>query len=115
MFTDAEVAQYAADWGMPATPDGLRAAREYAYVVKTDTYFATALKVPFTMFGDKGIMMLLSTPASSRQAKLNFEEYERLLPITTPHWLMYEIYWIPGMVLGNFKGCLLYTSPSPRD
>ena len=103
MLSDADIQRYAVEWGMPV-PDGLPLAREYAEVVRRDTYFATAMKVPFCMFGQKGIMMLLSTGASSNQAKLNYQEYEQRLPILTPHWMLYEVYWFPTLVLGNFKG-----------
>ena len=87
MFSDKDIARYAREWGMPGNPDGMLAVRQYAEEVASNTYFATGMLIPFSLAGRKGIMTLVSTPASSRLANENAQEYERMIPISNPHWL----------------------------
>ena len=89
---------------MPETPLAIEAARQYAEEISTYTYFATGLAIPFVIGGRRGLLTLVSTAASSRLANQNADEYERMLPVLNPHWLLYEMHWHEGLVLGNWHG-----------
>ena len=56
----------------------------------------------------------MGTPAHELGTRLQHEAHTRKVTTPSGGWQLY--YRLPeGVIVGNSKGCLLYTSPSPRD
>ena len=91
-------------WRMPADQDSMARARDWLHTVQYDSYFATGIKVPFTIDGEPGILLMCSSAMSTRVAKANAVSFVQSQLITEPHWLYYDLWWFKGLCLGNWFG-----------
>jgi len=91
-------------WGLPRDEEGIQLTVDWLNHVSRHSYFSTALMVPFTFKEQPGILMALSNGDSTTRMRENHAQYEEGAVITEPHWLLYDLWWYPGMALLNFAG-----------
>ena len=74
--------------------------------LRENTWLATALYFPHVWQGTMGVFLCLSTAHSTTQSKENRmdETQRRHGGIDTPDYLLYDVYFFPGMVFGNLGG-----------
>ena len=97
-----DVRRCMADWRMPNDDFHFGMAAMWYTMVKDNSYYATAFKVPYVMGDASGIFLIISTALSSYMYKENMMDMEASRMITDPYWLYYSVYQFAGMSLLNF-------------
>ena len=104
-ITQEEVFRAGEWWHMDVRDQAVyNAVQEYLALVRDNRYFATAMLVPMQVAGLKGIILLASTPESTRLCMENVRQHQQQAFILYPHWLAYDLWYFEGLSLGNFKG-----------
>ena len=67
-------------------------------------YFAKALWFPFKYGGVAGSIVLVSTPASNRADTIAWASNGQGIPITSPEWFYYEVWFHSKLAVGNVAG-----------
>ena len=71
VYTDSEVDDQVAQWGLPNTEAGRRMALEYMLTLHNNSFYATGILLQYTVNGITGVLMAVSTPLSTRVCKQN--------------------------------------------
>jgi hypothetical protein len=81
-------------------------AREYRGQLKSGfcSYHVHAIMLPYTINGTAGILLVQSTPESSRVSNDNQRQYDTQGVVDNPHWLYWECWWFQGMAFMNLYG-----------
>ena len=74
--------------------------------LRENTWLATALYFPCGWMGVQGVFLCLSTAESTRLSKENgiVQNLLHVGGIVNPEYLLFNVYFYPGMIFGNFVG-----------
>ena len=112
-ITEEDVKMYQARWGMPKGTVGYQNTLDWLWSLAWSSV-AMAFLVSYKIEGVDGSLLFASTAKSASVYDDNVEAYEKKLIISEPHWLHFEVYWYPRMLLQNFA-YLKYAVPVKLD
>lgn len=96
-ISEGMIAEYASKWELPTTPVGMDAARSWIDKLQRESYHTTTVLIETTLKDlGRGILMVCSSAASTRQMKENFAMVSRGSMPVMPHWSFFDVYFFPG-------------------
>ena len=104
--SDARVYGRMAAWGMygndDSTEPGVWAdAKEYLLRTYKEAWYGVAFVLPYTLSECDGVLVVFSNSRSKKVYLHNERKLREGIVIDDPHWLYYEIYFVPGISMMN--------------
>ena len=103
--SDDQVRSYAAHWGLPLDQEGMDCARNWWRMLDNhQADFSFGIKFQYVLNGIWGLMVAVNKIDSDRVFDENKEDRMMGQRIMAPHWLLFYLWWYPGVGLLNFDG-----------
>ena len=78
--------------------------RAWLAQLQFDTSYRTSIVMPYAYGGQAGVLMTVSTGASTRKLQENDLSLAAGTLVTDPYWLYFDVWFFPRMAIFNFTG-----------